>query len=153
MLSIIAATAFIRSDIPHELYDYLATKDSAFKFGYRNEAKGEIEMTSQVWQGKPWKHTILMRQPSKLQTKGTAILFITGDGPRPGDYLDLSLITEATGMPTAMLFDIPNQPTFGKKEDDLIAYTFDIYRPTMQVGHYSSQWQRVRYEQWTRLRR
>lgn len=130
MLSIIAATALIRSDIPHELYDYLSRKDSAFKYGFRNEAKGEIEMISQVWQGKPWKHTILMRQPSKLQTRGTAILFITGDGPRPGDYLDLSLITEATGMPTAMLFDIPNQPTFGKKEDDLIAYTFDKYLST-----------------------
>ncbi len=130
MLSFLVAIALNQVTAPHELYDYLALKDSSFKFSYRNQAKGEVEMISQTWQGHPWKHTILMRQPTKLQTKGTAILFITGDGPRPGDYLDLSLITEATGMPTAMLFDIPNQPLYGMKEDDLIAHTFEKYLST-----------------------
>ncbi len=130
MLTLLVGAILSRSTAPHELYDYLAKKDSSFKFEFRNKAKGEIQMTSQTWQGHPWKHTILWRQPSKLQAKGTAILFITGDGPRPGDYLDLSLVTEATGMPTAMLFDIPNQPIYGMKEDDLIAHTFEKYMET-----------------------
>jgi len=130
MLNLLLAGVFIQSVAPHEFYDYLAIKDSSFKFEYRNQSKGEVEMTSQTWQGHPWKHTILLRQPSKLRTRGTAILFITGDGPFPGDYLDLTLITEATGMPTAMLFDIPNQPLYGKKEDDLIAHTFEEYLAT-----------------------
>ncbi|MDR3690092.1 MAG: PhoPQ-activated protein PqaA family protein [Fimbriimonas sp.] len=130
MLNLLFASVLIRSEAPHELYDYLAIKDSSFHYEYRDRAKGEIEMTSQIWQGRPWKHTILMRQPSRLQTHGTAILFITGDGPFKGDYSDLGLITEATGMPTAMLFDIPNQPIYGMKEDDLIAHTFEEYLST-----------------------
>ncbi len=122
--------------IPHELYDYLAKKDPSFSFGWKDEAKGEIEMVSQTWQGHPWKHTIIMKQPPKLQTKGTAILYITGDGPFAGDYLDLALITAATGMPTAMLFDIPNQPIDGMKEDDLISpYALrSIWRRRTRIG-------------------
>jgi len=124
------AAALSRPSVPTELYEYLSEKDSSFHFEMKDPARGLIQMVSQTWQGHPWKHTILLRQPSQIQTKGTAILYITGDGPFAGDYLDLSLITSATGMPTAMLFDIPNQPLFEKKEDDLIAFTFEKYLAT-----------------------
>ncbi len=130
MVNLLIAAALLKPRIPHELYDYLAKKDPSFSFGWKDAARGEIEMVSQTWQGHPWKHTIIIKQPPKLQTKGTAILYITGDGPFKGDYLDLALITAATGMPTAMLFDIPNQPIDGMKEDDLIAHTFEKYLET-----------------------
>jgi PhoPQ-activated pathogenicity-related protein len=95
----------------------------------------EIDFKSQTWQGIVWKHKILVSLPEKGATPNgldpqTAILFITGDGPRNGDYLDLALLAKATGMPIAMLFNIPNQPIWDMKEDDLIAHTFQKYLET-----------------------
>ena len=130
MVHLLLATALLRSSIPNEFYAYLAKKDSSFRYEIKDVYKGEIEMTSQTWQGHPWKHSIILQQPSQIKTKGTAILYITGDGPFKGDYVDLALITASTGMPTAMLFDIPNQPIYGMKEDDLIAHTFEKYLET-----------------------
>ena len=104
MVGLLFAFSAAKSDAPQELYEYLARKDSAFRYEIKDKAKGVLQMVSQTWQGQPWKHTILYREPAKLQTRGTAILYITGDGPRQGDYLDSLFITEATGMPTAMLF-------------------------------------------------
>jgi PhoPQ-activated pathogenicity-related protein len=130
MVILTLAVALLKPTPPHELYDYLAKKDPSFKFEMKDASKGLIEMVSQTWQGIPWKHQIIFRQPPKIQTKGTAILYITGDGPFTGDYVDLALVTGATGMPTAMLFDIPNQPIYGMKEDDLIAHTFEKYLET-----------------------
>lgn len=117
---------------PQELYKYLAKKETVFahRIVREDENGTTIELTSQTWQGKPWRHTILLRQPKKLAKKGTGILFITGDGPRDGDYRQLAFVTEATGMPVAMLFDIPNQPLWDMKEDDLIAHTFQKYLET-----------------------
>lgn len=117
---------------PQELYKYLAKKETVYahRVVREDETGTTIELTSQTWQGNPWRHTILLRQPKKLAQKGTGILFITGDGPRDGDYRQLAFVTEATGMPVAMLFDIPNQPIWGMKEDDLIAHTFQKYLET-----------------------
>lgn len=117
---------------PQELYNYLSKTDTVFahKIVREDETGTTIELTSQTWQGNPWRHTLLLRQPKKLAKRGTGILFITGDGPRDGDYRQLAFITEATGMPVAMLFDIPNQPLWGMKEDDLIAHTFQKYLET-----------------------
>jgi PhoPQ-activated pathogenicity-related protein len=43
------------------------------------------------------------------------------------DLADAQEIANKSGMPTAVLFDIPNQPLFGFREDDLIAHTFEKY--------------------------
>jgi len=127
---LIALTA--TQKIPQELYEYLDKKDSSYssKVVSEDSSGATIEMTSQTWHGFRWQHKILIHQPAKLSAKGTGILYITGDGPRDGDYRDISLMSEATGMPVAMLFDIPNQPLFEKREDDLIAYTFEQYLAT-----------------------
>ena len=130
MLNLLIASALLKSGAPREFYNYLAIKDPSYHYEVKDSAKGEIELVSQTWQGQPWKHTIIWKQPSTIQTRGTAILFITGDGPFKGDYIDLSLMSAATGMPIAMLFNIPNQPLYGMKEDDLIAHTFEKYLET-----------------------
>lgn len=90
----------------------------------------EIEFTSQKWHETIWNHRILFFVPKKAESFKTAILFITGDGPKKGDYIDLNLLSAATGMPIAMLFNIPNQPLWEMKEDDLIAHTFNKYLET-----------------------
>jgi len=92
--------------------------------------RDEIELTSQTWQGIDWKHQILLQKNGNPAAKGVGVLFITGDGPRPGDYRDLALVAGATQLPVAMLFNIPNQPIYGMKEDDLIAHTFEQYLAT-----------------------
>ncbi|HSI72316.1 MAG TPA: PhoPQ-activated protein PqaA family protein [Fimbriimonas sp.] len=116
---------------PREFYDYLAKPDPAYSTTViATPAETKIEMLSQVWQGIPWKHTILYRQPKNTKKNGIAILYITGDGPRPADLLELSLVVGATGMPVAELFNVPNQPMWDMKEDDLIAHTFEKYLET-----------------------
>ncbi len=131
MLSLLCLTALM-TRAPSELFSYLSKPDPSFAFSVKRPAEGrvEIQMTSQTWHGIPWKHTILLQQPSHPKFRGTGILYITGDGPKPGDLLALGLVAEATGMPTAMLFDIPNQPIWDMKEDDLIAHTFEKYLAT-----------------------
>lgn len=132
LLTALLVTATLRDDAPRELYDYLRKPDPSYAYQVHSETAGreEILMTSQTWQGIPWRHTILFQQPAKSIAKGTAILYITGDGPRPGDMLDLALLSGATSLPIAMLFDEPNQPLWDKKEDDLLAYTFTKYLET-----------------------
>ncbi|RYG46051.1 phenylacetic acid degradation protein [bacterium] len=112
--------------------DYLKKPDPAYawKAGEESQGSREIALTSQTWQGVEWKHSILYRQPPGFVGKGTALLYITGDGPRPGDLIDLALITAAAKVPVAMLFDVPNQPLWDMKEDDLIAHTFNKYLET-----------------------
>lgn len=99
-----------------------------------------IELTSGEEYGHTWRHQLLIQRPKKPATDAVgksvdgAILYVTGDGPRPGDELELSLLSNASGLTIAMLFDIPNQPlalpnTDGtasepKREDELIAETF-----------------------------
>ncbi len=117
---------------PPELDAYLRRPDPAYRYRAEKGTNGsmEIDLTSGKWQGTTWEHRVLFRQPSKLAAKGTGILYITGDGPFKGDYTTLNLVAEGTGMPVAMLFKIPNQPLFDKREDDLIAYTFQKYLET-----------------------
>lgn len=96
----------------------------------KNGLTYEIQFCSQKWQNTIWNHQILLVVPKGAEKTKTAILYITGDGPFKGDFLDLNLMASATGMPVAMLFNIPNQPLWDMKEDDLIAHTFGKYLET-----------------------
>ena len=111
---------------------YLARPEpkNSFKVTASTTTRDEIELTSQTWQGIDWKHQILLQKTANPVAKGVGVLFITGDGPRPGDYRDLALVAGATQLPVAILFNIPNQPIYGMKEDDLIAHTFEQYLAT-----------------------
>jgi len=117
---------------PPELDAYLKKPDPSYKYTSAPGKNGglEIDLTSGTWQGALWQHKVLYKEPAKLAAKGTAILFITGDGPFAGDFTMHSLVTASTGMPVAMLFKIPNQPIFDLREDDLIAHTFQKYMET-----------------------
>jgi PhoPQ-activated pathogenicity-related protein len=96
----------------------------------KNGMTYEIQFCSQKWHNTIWNHRILLLVPKGAEKIRTAILYITGDGPFKGDFLDLNLLSAATGMPIAMLFNIPNQPLWDMKEDDLIAHTFGKYLET-----------------------
>lgn len=117
---------------PTELGDYLRQAGKP-TFTMAKAANGDIEihLTSQTWQGAPWQHTVLFRPAKDPAKKGLGVLFITGNGPRPGDRGILDAMAARTGLPVAVLFNVPNQPLYGGlSEDDLIAYTFDKYIKT-----------------------
>ncbi|MBV9866646.1 MAG: hypothetical protein JO316_14925 [Abitibacteriaceae bacterium] len=90
----------------------------------------DIRLTSQEWQGQLWTHHVQIFRPAKLELPDTALVFVTYGGGSPGETLFGQLVANATGATFVQLFDIPNQPLYGKREDDLIAYTFSKYLET-----------------------
>jgi len=94
-----------------------------------------VEMTSQTWRGKPWKHWLSILVPSKVTHQDAAVLFITGGSsrsgqPKPdaGEARLMSYIATLAQSPIVILQQVPNQPLQGNRyEDDLIALTFDKF--------------------------
>ncbi|MBX7134959.1 MAG: PhoPQ-activated pathogenicity-related family protein [Fimbriimonadaceae bacterium] len=117
---------------PQALQDYLKRPEPSFVWKRVEDVQGmpKIHFTSQRWQGRVWEHDIIIANPAKPLAKGTAVLFITGGQPGADDLLLLKTVTNQSGLPTAVLFDIPNQPLWGMSEDDLIAHTFEKYLET-----------------------
>lgn len=122
--------------VPKEFGDYLRRPEPAFAWKTVEDTFGlpTLEVTSQTWQGSDWKHQIVYAEPGTAVAKGTAVLFITGGKPGRDDMLLLRAVTAQAGLPTAVLFDIPNQPLWGMSEDDLIAHTFE---KALETGDYT----------------
>lgn len=130
-LQLFIASAFPDNTPPRELRDFLRKADPSYHSQLRRDgASWAIDLTSQTWQGSAWNHTLLLQDIPKPSKRGLGVLFITGNGPRPGDRSILPQIAQAANLPAAMLFNIPNQPLYGSSEDELIAYTFDQYLTT-----------------------
>jgi PhoPQ-activated pathogenicity-related protein len=88
-----------------------------------------LALTSQTWRGVPWKHDLTIYTPEPLEHKETVLLFITGgsnEGPARDRESQLAiLLARLCGARVAVLPQVPNQPLMdGKKEDDLISFTF-----------------------------
>lgn len=116
---------------PSELANYLAAPDTTYHYSVsQDQGDTSMDLVSQTWQGHPWTHKVLYHEVSAPTTKGLAVLFITGNGPRPGDRALVPMVAKSANLPSAFLFSIPNQPLYGLSEDDLIAYTFDKYLKT-----------------------
>ncbi len=132
MLSAIVASMVMSAPSDRPLLDYLAIPQKGLPTAKLTSNNGidEITFCSQMWQKQLWSHRILMKVPKGAEKSETAILYITGDGPFRGDLVDINLLSNATGMPIMMLFNIPNQPIWEMKEDDLIAHTFTKYLET-----------------------
>jgi PhoPQ-activated pathogenicity-related protein len=125
-----------RSSAPTELHEYLSKPDASasWKIEAQAERRTTIDLTSQTWQGIPWRHKVVLIEPTEVQAKGTAVLYITGGDLDERDIREMTLVANITGMPVAILFNIPNQPLFDMKEDDLIAHTFEKYLATKDAN-------------------
>jgi PhoPQ-activated pathogenicity-related protein len=133
------------------LDDYIARPDPNYSYQLVTNFPGQgqttyvLEMTSQAWLttnevDRPlWKHWLLVVKPDEV-TSSKSLLFINGganDGkvPRAADG-NLVRIAVATKSVVADLKMVPNQPlvfageTEGRKEDSLIAYTWDKFLRT-----------------------
>src|SRR5687767_14774207 len=88
---------------PTELADYVSRRDAAFKWSAHGPASAratELRMTSQIWQGKPWNHQILIVEPEKVRHPETMILVITGDRTEQ-DSIEARRLADASGMRVA----------------------------------------------------
>ena len=114
---------FSGASVPGELSAYVALADPTFEWTVRAQATGSVtfRLTSQTWRGVPWVHSLnLISYPNGSDT---AILYLTGGDPNPLDDADAAIVAAESGLPTAMMFNVPTQPIFGKEEDALIAHT------------------------------
>jgi PhoPQ-activated pathogenicity-related protein len=97
-----------------------------------------VKLTSQVWQGITWRHWLRVIVPQDLRHPEDAVLIISGGRFREqppaaltGEALLLPSIANKTGAILCLLEQVPNQPLFGgKREDALIAYTFERFLET-----------------------
>jgi PhoPQ-activated pathogenicity-related protein len=109
------------------LQRFVARKDDAFKWQWSSDSRlRTIELTSQRWKGFLWKHNVVVVEPDENALKGVAILIVTG-AQRDRDIQLAKGLANLSGMTVATLFDVPNQPLWDMKEDDLIAHTFQKF--------------------------
>jgi PhoPQ-activated pathogenicity-related protein len=130
-----------------DLKTYVNEPDKAYRWEKRDEAEVfgvkcvELRMTSQEWRGIQWKHLLYVARPAEQKTTSHGLLVVAGsswkaeyDGPaadktrvrRNGQLI--AALAGMAKMPVAVVEHIPFQPIFdGKKEDEIISYTFDQY--------------------------
>ncbi|MFN4190215.1 MAG: PhoPQ-activated protein PqaA family protein [Pseudothermotoga sp.] len=121
-----------------ELRDYVSShKNVNYKIISEKTTDTGIKMVhvlleSQNWQNIRWFHDLLIVQPKELLFHNVAVLFITGDfdPTKSREVEDYVWIAEKFSSVFVVLGDVPNQPIFGLKEDDLIAHTFLEYTKT-----------------------
>ncbi len=117
------------------LEDYVRKPDPAFawtQISNHDTPLGKIDslkLTSQVWQGITWTHTLQLYEPREVTYPDTTLLFITGgdngDAPKDDDHKVGFSLAQVCGARVAVLHQVPNQPLLdGKTEDELIAETF-----------------------------
>lgn len=139
------------SDVEHSkvLSAYVAQPDASF--AWREVSSGKVGsaeyveylMTSQTWRGVPWKHQLFVLRPANATAeKNQAMLFVHGgrwkaeyeaERPRtelPREALLFARLAESIGAPIGVLRQVPFAPIFDRKDDALIAYTFDRYLET-----------------------
>lgn len=103
----------------------------------------ELILTSQTWRGIPWKHQLFVLRPSRMSADSRqALLFIHGgrwkreyeaersQADLPREARLFAELAETLRSPIGVLRQVPHQPLFERREDALIAYTFDRYLKT-----------------------
>jgi PhoPQ-activated pathogenicity-related protein len=133
------------------LADYVAAPDDSYGYKLRRSGKYaqgsyvELTLTSQTWQGQPWRHQLFIYKPSQVAPNASGLLLISGgswrdelaapaakdDHQLPNEALVLTQIAEALHAPVAIVCQVPEQPLFdGMHEDEIISYTFEEFCKT-----------------------
>jgi PhoPQ-activated pathogenicity-related protein len=127
-----------------ELARYVATPDASY--GWQEVRSGrigsaeyrEVILTSQTWRGVEWKHQLVLIRPEVVDPASRqGFLFIHGGRWRPEYEAGQTKLPREARLfehlantiraPVAILRQVPFQPMFERREDALIAYTFDRY--------------------------
>ena len=128
-----------------ELARYIAEPDASYAWREVNSRRvgsariTELILTSQTWRGITWKHHLVLIRPQNVdRSSSQAFLFIHGgrwkpgyengfQGAMPREASHFVKLAETLRAPIAVLRHVPYQPIFDRREDALIAYTFDQY--------------------------
>jgi PhoPQ-activated pathogenicity-related protein len=130
-----------------ELAQYVMQPDPSYqwkvlrsgRFGSGNYV--ELLLTSQTWRGVVWKHQLFLFRPRRVDAAAKqAFLYIDGgrwnpeyetdEHPLPRQARIFARLADSVHAPLAVLRQVPFQPLFERREDALIAYTFDRYLET-----------------------
>ena len=132
------------------LRDYVTKSDASYGWKVRTQGElgqtqyAEVRLTSQTWKDIPWKHQLFVIKPSTVRANTKhALLFVAGgswqdslDSPDyevnlPREAQLFAQLAERMQAPVAILLHVPQQPIFdGKREDQIIAFTFEQYLKT-----------------------
>ncbi len=134
---------------PHEaLADYVAKADASYAWHVvaRYSPPGAdvvvLRLVSQTWKGIVWKHQLYVIKPRNVAADTRQGLFVVSGGrwresyeaeppaALPDDAKVFIEMAHRLGSVVAVLSQVPFQPMFDLREDDLIAYTFDRYLAT-----------------------
>ncbi len=127
-LPALAAPPKAAFDAAQPITAFLAKPETAFS--WRETARGEkngpvsLEMTSQTWRGHVWKHHLTIFRPAKLEFPHAALISIQ-TRPTAFDGLLGQIAANRTGALFVSLYDVPNQPLWGKTEDELLAFSLE----------------------------
>jgi PhoPQ-activated pathogenicity-related protein len=116
------------------LVEFVRRPDPATR--WEAASQGEEDGTSQIdatlvsgtWRGGVWRHDLRITRPARLAHPDLAVLVVAGDSER--SFVDEARLAADAGVVVALVRDVPNQPLFGRSEDDLVAYTFEQYLKT-----------------------
>jgi PhoPQ-activated pathogenicity-related protein len=150
------ADAVVAEEPPSPLAAYVAKPDDSYRWVKRREgmlgenAYVELTLTSQTWREIVWKHQLFILKPKQVRNPSQGLLLIGGGSwrdelaapvdpkaagaqpePLPKEAALLATLAAEIGSPVAILLHVPQQPIFdGKKEDEIISYTFEQYLKT-----------------------
>jgi PhoPQ-activated pathogenicity-related protein len=152
MLRIIFALCYIGTFVPcsalaqnDTLRTYVEKPDDSYAWTLVDTKQvgaaeiAEIVLTSQTWRRKLWKHLLFVIKPPQVATDGQAILVIGGgrwrdaienrlaDAKLPDEAEMFAALAERMQTIVIVVAQVPFQPLFHRREDELIAYTFDKY--------------------------
>jgi PhoPQ-activated pathogenicity-related protein len=131
--------------LPTALQDYVKAADDSYEYTLEESQKLEgctvhkLALTSQTWQGIPWRHALYAYVPENPSHTDTVLLFITGGkigGKASAEDLSTGCrLAKLSGLPVVFLHQVPNQPLLGDRvEDDLISETFLRYLETRDAS-------------------
>jgi len=123
------------------LKDYVRRSDDTYAFRidstvpFGSGTVFFVDMTSQTWQGIPWRHWLSIFRPAEVAHPDKALLLIGGgnnNADRPDTQSDearvLAMIAQQQKVVVAVLEQVPNQPLFdGMYEDAIISFTFERF--------------------------
>jgi PhoPQ-activated pathogenicity-related protein len=136
LLSISGCHAFAQSSDQPVLAGYVNAPDSSFTWTLTKRVDSPqgtflaLSLQSQTWRTIHWKHGLYVFFPASGSAQ-TGFLTLQMDFDANQAQAALGQIAQATGVPCAILCDIPNQPLFdGKEEEELLNFTFEQFLAT-----------------------
>lgn len=145
--ALLAAAPVVADVSPPEdaLREYVTAPDASYAWTVitRHDVPGaeivELRLHSQTWRNTLWKHRLHVIKPDSIEAAPLQGLLVVAGGRWREEYdtnsaLDLPaeaalFIAIARRLETivAVIEQVPFQPIFGLREDELIAYTFEQY--------------------------